>query len=104
MALASARTARYRSIVYNACSEARPGLVSFVGAAVAPCGAAAIREGGAAKNAKCLGFLKERSRGVVYEPEEVSKDALPELQCREALHFALFWCLAKVKLRARELI
>ena len=43
--------------------------------------------------------------GVDNEREEVSQDALPELQCREApLIAALFWCLAKIKLRARELI
>ena len=77
--------------------------MSFVGAAVAHCGAAAIREGGPLKNAKCLGFFKERSRGVVYEPEEVSKDASPELQCREALILLFFWCVAEIKLRAREL-
>ena len=87
MALASARTARYRSIVYNACRATRPGLVSFVGAAVAHCGAAAIREGGAAKNAKCLGFFKERSRGAVYEREEVSQDALREMRGREGACF-----------------
>ena len=46
---------------------------------------------GAAKNAKCLGFFKERSRGAVYEREEVSKDALPELQCAERRLVLLFF-------------
>ena len=58
----------------------------------------------AAKNAKCLSFFKERSRGAVYEREEVSKDALPELQCRRRLVLLFFWCLEEIKLRARELI
>ena len=64
--------------------------MSFVGAAVAHCGAAAIREGGAAKNAKCLGFFKERSRGAVYEREDVWQDALRSCKLPAPLHFALF--------------
>ena len=47
---------------------------------------------GAAKNAKCLGFFKERSRGAVYEREEVSQDALREMRGREGACFLVCEC------------
>ncbi len=71
--------------------------MSFVGAAVAHCGAAAIREGGAAKNAKCLGFFKERSRGAVCEREEVWQDALRSCKLPGAAAFCTFLVSCKNK-------
>ena len=44
------------------------------------------------------------SQGVVHEREDVSKDVLRELPAVEVpLAALLFWCLVKIKLRAREL-